>query len=202
MTQARRCCALWPSRTDGVERLDGHFTSTATSRAEVIPIPNEENIVHYLSNWWSEPHSPQSLAVILFISEARRGAGSLLHSPSFTVMIVTLSSALAILLTASELATAAPQRRQGFSIPLRRSPQPRTTDEIRASLRRQADRLIAKYGATNKRSTPSKRANTGSITLVDQDIDFSYYGPISVGTPAKTYDVILDTGSSDLWSVL
>jgi cathepsin D len=116
-------------------------------------------------------------------------------------MIVPLSSALAVLLVASELANAAPQRRQGFSIPLRRNPQPRTTDEIRASLRRQADRLITKYGATNKRSTSSKRANSGSITLVDQDTDFSYYGPISVGTPAKTYNVILDSGSSDLWSV-
>ena len=115
--------------------------------------------------------------------------------------MVFVVSALTVLLAASELAIAAPQRRQGFSIPLRRNPQPRTTDEIRSSLRRQADRLIAKYGATNKRSTPSRRAKTASVSLVDQDLDFTYYGPVSVGTPAKTYNVIFDTGSSDLWSV-
>lgn len=118
-------------------------------------------------------------------------------------MIISLVSSLAVLLAASELAAAAPQQQptQGFSIPLRRRPQPRTTDEIRSSLRREADRLIAKYGATNKRSTSSKRANTGSVPLVDQNVDFSYYGPITLGTPAKIYNVILDTGSSDLWFV-
>lgn len=93
----------------------------------------------------------------------------------------------------------------GYSIPLRRGPVARTTEERRASLRRQADRLIAKYSATKPTSSSSsnskKRANTASVTLVDQDVDFSYYGPISVGTPAKTFQVVLDTGSSDLWYV-
>lgn len=112
---------------------------------------------------------------------------------------------LSATLLASELVTALPQPgRTGFSIPLRRNRQPQTTEEIRASYRRQADRLIAKYGAKDSRSSSksSKRANTASITLVDGDIDFSYYGPITVGTPAKTFNVILDTGSSDLWYAL
>lgn len=115
---------------------------------------------------------------------------------------------LLLLIAASELGavSAAPSlhsRHKGYSIPLKRGPVARSTEERRASLRRQADRLITKYGATNhlKRSkTSEKRATTtASVTLVDQDIDYSYYAPISVGTPAKTYDVILDTGSSDLW---
>src|SRR5271170_7485116 len=103
-------------------------------------------------------------------------------------MLVPLSAVLAVFIAVVELATAAPhQPRQKFSIPLRRNPQPRTSDQIGASLRRQADRLIAKYGSTNKRSTPSKRANTANVTLVDQDLDYSYYGSIGVATPQQTY---------------
>lgn len=120
----------------------------------------------------------------------------------------TLLLLIAASATELQLVTAAPSlhsRNKGYSIPLKRGPVPRTTEERRASLRRQADRLIAKYGAKNhlKRAaskTSEKRATTtASVELVDSDIDYSYYAPISVGTPAKTFDVILDTGSSDLW---
>lgn len=110
--------------------------------------------------------------------------------------------ALSAALLASELVTALPQPgHPGFTIPLRRKPQPRTTSDILAHHRSQADRLIAKYNAKDPRksSESRKRGNTATLQLVDQDVDFSYYGPISVGTPAKTFNVILDTGSSDLW---
>ncbi|KAI0267796.1 aspartic peptidase domain-containing protein [Gloeopeniophorella convolvens] len=47
-----------------------------------------------------------------------------------------------------------------------------------------------------KKST-EKRA-TGSIPLTDDDAEL-WYGTISVGTPASTYTVDFDTGSSDLF---
>ncbi|KAL0255974.1 hypothetical protein I308_100785 [Cryptococcus tetragattii IND107] len=45
----------------------------------------------------------------------------------------------------------------------------------------------------------SKRAQNGEITLTDHNLDTSYSASLSVGTPAQTLDIVLDTGSSDLW---
>ncbi|KAK8847400.1 hypothetical protein IAR55_005258 [Kwoniella newhampshirensis] len=44
----------------------------------------------------------------------------------------------------------------------------------------------------------TKRAN-GEIALTDHNLDTSYSASLSVGTPAQTLDIVLDTGSSDLW---
>ncbi|KAH9074853.1 aspartic peptidase A1 [Lactarius deliciosus] len=54
--------------------------------------------------------------------------------------------------------------------------------------------LEAKYGgpSTAKRSA-------GENLLVNQNADSSYYGSIAIGTPPVAYNVILDTGSADLW---
>lgn len=62
--------------------------------------------------------------------------------------------------------------------------------------RKQVDILRTKYGGTN---SSQKRATSGGNQLVNQNTDSSYYGSLAIGTPPISFDVILDTGSSDLW---
>ncbi|KJA15228.1 hypothetical protein HYPSUDRAFT_48541 [Hypholoma sublateritium FD-334 SS-4] len=102
----------------------------------------------------------------------------------------------AFLLSLSLSAAAAPQDAPaGLTLPLKkRSPAARTADEWGVWAKAHRVGLESKYGNPH----PVRRA-TGSNLLVNQNGDSSYFGSIAVGTPPQAFNVILDTGSSDLW---
>lgn len=66
---------------------------------------------------------------------------------------------------------------------------------------RQLSKAYAKYGMSVphnlRRHTLSRRQQTGLVTAIPEDNDLEYLSPITIGT--QTFNVAIDTGSSDLW---
>lgn len=70
-------------------------------------------------------------------------------------------------------------------IPLYKNPSARQSLQ---SVGRSAGKLGARYGSA-----------TNAVEVLTNFQDAQYFGPISIGTPAQEFQVIFDTGSSNLW---
>ncbi|WFD24945.1 cathepsin D [Malassezia equina] len=93
----------------------------------------------------------------------------------------------------------------GMRIPIRINAQakhPRNKrmrpSELADWLENESSKLRVKYTHPHDRraSSHTKRQQVG---LGDSGADSYYFAPIGIGTPLKTMDVVLDTGSSDFW---
>ncbi|KAF9513772.1 hypothetical protein BS47DRAFT_1295821 [Hydnum rufescens UP504] len=83
------------------------------------------------------------------------------------------------------------------SIPLIRNNFNAKTSQERAWwLQTQGDLLQAKYHAAHK---AKRQQGYTTESLTNLNSDYSYYGSMSIGTPSRSFYVILDTGSADLW---
>ncbi|CCO31340.1 Pepsin A [Rhizoctonia solani AG-1 IB] len=59
--------------------------------------------------------------------------------------------------------------------------------------------LQQKYREKETRRSHDARQNIIQENMVNQNMDVMYHASVEVGTPPRSYAVILDTGSSDMW---
>ncbi|KAL8283138.1 hypothetical protein RQP46_005916 [Phenoliferia psychrophenolica] len=113
----------------------------------------------------------------------------------------SMALGLALLSSASSASPSSPQynsrslsgQAAPIHIPITRRAPVRTAEAFLAKARK----MKAKHGKTSSSSSSSKAKRAGSVSMTNED-DSEFYGTISVGTPATDFNVILDTGSSDL----
>lgn len=103
-----------------------------------------------------------------------------------------------VLLGAIQPGDAAPRAPRGLTINLSRSQHKAWSKaEWGSWAKSQKHALEAKYHGSSQRH--AQRRATGTNYMIDQNADSSYFGSLAIGTPPVSYNVILDTGSADLW---
>lgn len=121
---------------------------------------------------------------------------ALLHAPLMTPLALAIR--FTVLLSIILEVVGAPQGHTssaGQFIPLTRRTQPsRNVSEWAEYAKSLRDATIAKYSPQL-----SQKRGMGENLMVNQGLDTNFYGSLAVGTPPYPFDVILDTGSSDMW---
>lgn len=78
-------------------------------------------------------------------------------------------------------------------------------DELIAWASRHRTKLQTKYDLRDASSdattsaTAARKRTEGSASLVNFESDSTWYTAVDVGTPAQSYNLVLDTGSADIW---
>ncbi|KAF7309807.1 Aspartic peptidase A1 [Mycena indigotica] len=105
----------------------------------------------------------------------------------------TIHLPIIALLLSNVVANPTPQPNR-FSMPIQRRLNPRSIEDFGAWAKSNRAGLTAKYGGS-----PTSKRSTGTNLLTNQGADSSYFGSLAIGNPAASFNVILDTGSADLW---
>ncbi|KAJ7224259.1 acid protease [Mycena pura] len=108
-------------------------------------------------------------------------------------MMLSLPLTIIALLFYDVSASPTPQQ-NGLSISLRRKVRPRSVEDFGVWAKNHRNGLMSKYGGNH-----SQKRSTGTNLITNLGADSSYFGSLAIGTPAVSFDVILDTGSADLW---
>ncbi|UZJ56401.1 hypothetical protein CBS101457_005721 [Exobasidium rhododendri] len=62
-------------------------------------------------------------------------------------------------------------------------------------------KYASKLQSSSSKMAPAKRDTAGGATLVNYEHDSTWYAPVEIGSPSTSLNLILDTGSSDIWAI-
>ncbi|PWN51826.1 acid protease [Violaceomyces palustris] len=123
---------------------------------------------------------------------------------SSSIKAVSLATLLLLASAAGSLAAPASAAGEGASNPslsipiVRRTPKQRTLNETMAWANAHRAHLQSKYNIGRAKGKQKERRD-GAATLINLEHDSTWLAPVQGGTPSQTFNVVLDTGSSDLW---